>query len=336
MPRRTPKRPQLTDLQRQLGQGLSLRAVQKQLVKQGVSLSLEGIRKIGLRSTPTRKIGTGPTPKLTSQAKRRVVNAVRRDPFISLGALRCQEAPNVSDMTLSRILKAAGLPARRARTKPFLTPITRKKRLSWAQAHLHWTPQQWRSCIFSDETALRPLHVIRRTVRRQSGTAHELQHTQPALPYGGGPPSHAWGAITGNGIRRLLFYEPTLTSEKYIQLLGEFFSSLPPSRSTHKRHRVFLQDNAPCHSTTAVRTYLQQHVTLDCLPPSSPDLNVIENCWALLKRRLLRKHMNAGELQQAGRDAWHSIPVAVIADAVASMPARCRAVVAARGGPTRF
>ena len=230
----------------------------KKLVKQGGgSLSLEGIRKVGLRVTPTRLTWTGSSPKLTPEEKRQVANAVRRDPFISLGTLRCQEAPHASDMTLSRILMAAGRSSRLARVKPFLTP---------------------HNC-----------------------------------------------ATTGDGIQHLSFYEPTLTSKKYLQLIGGFFSSIPHSRITLRRRRVFIHDYAPCHSTTAVRNYLHQHVTLDCLPPSSPDLNVIENCWALVKRRPLLRHMTTGQLQPAEWDAWNSIPVAFCC-AVASMPARCRVV----------
>jgi transposase len=48
---------------------------------------------------------------------------------------------------------------------------------------------------------------------------------------------------------------------------------------------IFMQDNAPCHKTHKVMSFLERKriPTLDW-PPQSPDLNPIENIWDIIRR----------------------------------------------------
>lgn len=54
---------------------------------------------------------------------------------------------------------------------------------------------------------------------------------------------------------------------------------------------TFMQDNAPCHKTTKVMEFLRSKgiPTLNW-PPSSPDLNPIENLRAIIKKRRQKKY----------------------------------------------
>ena len=55
----------------------------------------------------------------------------------------------------------------------------------------------------------------------------------------------------------------------------------------HNCH-YFQQDGAPCHTAKLVKRWLEeQEIQLICpWPGSSPDLNPIENCWAVMKKKV--------------------------------------------------
>ena len=71
----------------------------------------------------------------------------------------------------------------------------------------------------------------------------------------------------------------------------------------------------------------------------SPDLSLIEHAWDELGRRA-RHHQNSPKTLQELRDAlvheWKNTPEAFIKRLICSMRQRCEAVVAARGGHTRY
>ena len=50
-----------------------------------------------------------------------------------------------------RLVKDFNLRSRRAAKKPLLKPVHIKKRLQFCKKYGHWTEQQWREVLFSDE-----------------------------------------------------------------------------------------------------------------------------------------------------------------------------------------
>lgn len=77
-------------------------------------------------------------------------------------------------------------------------------------------------------------------------------------------------------------------------------------------------------------------MTLDLLPPASPDLNIIETVWGQLTKALGAERRTAAKAQAAVSDFWNKLPLGTIADLANDMHARCEAVLKAKGGPTRF
>ena len=59
---------------------------------------------------------------------------------------------NVSARTVRRRLLDNGLKGCKARKKPFISEVNRKKRLHWAKNHKNWTCEQWSKVIWSDES----------------------------------------------------------------------------------------------------------------------------------------------------------------------------------------
>ena len=86
-----------------------------------------------------------------------------------------------------------------------------------------------------------------------------------------------WVHVTYSGVGKLLPITGNMNSEKYINTLDEFLWPVVTKQFGNSSF-IFQDDNAPCHAST------------DCLdwPSKSPEINIIENVWHILKIRLKR------------------------------------------------
>ena len=101
---------------------------------------------------------------------------------------------------------------------------------------------------------------------------------------------------------------------------------------------VFQDDNAPCHRAKIVERYKDQQ-GINCLPwpANSPDLNPIEDIWAVLKDRIRRRAPQSKEqLKLVAIREWNSITLEEIRLRFKSLPRRLLAVIAARGYNTKY
>jgi len=96
-----------------------------------------------------------------------------------------------------------------------------------------------------------------------------------------------------------------------------------------------MQDGAKFHWSKTVQAHLaQQRVEVlrnGTWPAHSPDLNPIENLWALLNRKLADLHPTTlDDLKAKTIQAWNSIPVMTMNKFHASFESKCKAVIANR------
>ncbi|CAJ0963479.1 unnamed protein product, partial [Mesorhabditis belari] len=72
-------------------------------------------------------------------------------------------------------------------------------------------------------------------------------------------------------------------------------------------------------------------------PPYSPDINVIEHLWSLVKSRLKGKKFDSkAALWVHIQRLWATIPQSLLKNLVDSMPNRLNEVIKAKGGPTKY
>ena len=118
------------------------------------------------------------------------------------------------------------------------------------------------------------------------------------------------------------------------------FCKTPFARHYFGDNYRYQDDNATPHRARVVLDFLQQgNVTNMEQPPRSPDCNPIEHLWDELGRAISSMDnppQNLDELRQALLDKWAQIPVQRLQRLVASMPRRLAAIIAARGGNTRY
>jgi len=108
-----------------------------------------------------------------------------------------------------------------------------------------------------------------------------------------------------------------------------------------------MHDNASVHTAKVVRAVLTGlGVRVMIWPPYSPDLNPIENLWALMKAEIYRLYPELErapdteetlqQLIQAAKEAWWSIDQEVLRRLSATMPHRVAAVLEAEGWYTKY
>ncbi|KAI2661899.1 Transposable element Tc1 transposase [Labeo rohita] len=98
------------------------------------------------------------------------------------------------------------------------------------------------------------------------------------------------------------------------------------------------QDLAPAHTAKSTKRWLNYHgVGVLDWPANSPDLNLIDNLWGIVKRKMKNKRPNnADELKTTVKETWVSIPPQQCHRLITSMPRRTDAVIKAKGAPTKY
>ena len=252
--------------------------------------------------------------------------------------MEVQHGVRLASRTVRQRLFKAGLRGCVAAKKPLLRDATVRKRLAFAREHRNWTVAQWESVLWSDESAFQLFCGAKRAhVRRRVGERYSPQCIVPTVKHGGGS-LMIWGCMSGLGVGQVYRCEGTMRQDQYIRVLRNHM--LPSATALYGQGQafVFQQDNAPCHKARRVSDFLQRSgvVVMDW-PAQSPDLNPIEHLWEVLFRKVEnKKPSNLNALWQLLQEAWVDIPAATIQKLVHSMPARCAAVVKAKGRHTRY
>ena len=106
-----------------------------------------------------------------------------------------------------------------------------------------------------------------------------------------------------------------MNAEYYQEMVGPLFPAYGYELAGLRW--IFQQDNALIHRAGSTLTYFQERDTnlLEPLPSKSPDLNIIENAWSLLARKVYkdaRQYESKKELKAAIIEAWEIIDQATI------------------------
>lgn len=158
------------------------------------------------------------------------------------------------------------------------------------------------------------------------------------MAFGGGGVT-VWGGISMNGKSELVILRgESMNAERYMDLCIR--DIVVPYAENMGDGFVLIDDNARPHRAGIVNDFLRDHgIERMDWPPLSPDMNAIEHVWSRMKLKMKEREGrmdNLDELMNAVQQEWDAIPQEFINDLIRSMPRRTAAVIASRGGPTKY
>ena len=197
--------------------------------------------------------------------------------------------------------------------------------------------------MFSDEAAIARLpHHGREVVLGVRGQPFHGGRSRPQLA-NVGVKVNIWAAITNRGVLAYHLYDSTMNSTLYLKILRHSLLSAARKRFGTRHAWRFQQDNAPYHKERRVKKYMQtpswKKIRVLDWPPYSPDLNIIENFWALLQQRVaVQEPHNKDDIKTAITLAITQMnkeepKTKYFHKLFLSFPTRCAAVEAAGGLP---
>ena len=238
----------------------------------------------------------------------------------------------VSKATVNRLAKEMHFDSVLSQKQEKLTPTQKAYRVffclsipSWQGFNLPW--------IFTDETMI-VLNPMKRRVRLIRGVDAPGKFIETV-----GYPTKlmVWGAIGFNFKSNLIRITGTLNAEGYQHLLENsgVFEKLNEQYGTNAY--VFQQDGARPHTATSTVQFLQKHGVL-ILPKSlhwpamSPDLNVIENFWAILKSSMNYDVItDEDSLYNEALRVWNGVTVETVNAMISDFHPRLHACLAVQG-----
>jgi transposase len=279
-------------------------------------------------------------PRILTPRKRRQIGKIVYENYFTTASeikARLEETHpdlKVGERTVRDELSRLGYNANLPKRAPLLTQSAKENRFQWARKHRRFN---WRKVIFSDETTLQ---MFRNTCLAWS------KDGKPLAPMVKHPfKVHAWAAISERGKIGFYTFTENLNRHIYRNILNNHLYDNANMR--YGDQWIFQQDNDPKHTSGDVRYDLERRLPDRVLPwPSySPDLNPIENVWAILKRNVEKrvKHMVAKRKSVSEevfisivQEEWENIPEHIILSNIYSMSARVQACIDAEGGHTKY
>ena len=142
------------------------------------------------------KMKSGCPRKFTTHDVRIAARTLASTQAHDVADLQRQHFPNLHANTIWKRLTKCGLKAYVHCTKPFLSDAHKKRRLEWAESHAHWTAEDWKSVIFSDELKFNLFGSDGRCwCWRKPGEEFDKRYVRKEVKHGGGNVM-VWGCVT--------------------------------------------------------------------------------------------------------------------------------------------
>jgi transposase len=246
----------------------------------------------------------------------------------------------ISPQTVRNFLKRAGLKAVGKKKRPYLKHSHRKARMDFAEKYQHWTVEDWKRVIWSDETKINRFGSDgKKWVWKRQGEQLNKRLIEPTFKHGGGS-LMMWGCMSWEGVGFAAKIDGRMDSDLYCSILEDELQQSIKFFKKKRKDTLFQQDNDPKHKSNKATSWFKDHkIQVMDWPAQSPDLNPIEHLWVHLKRQLAAYSTppsGINELWERTQREWEAIDTAVVQNLIESMPRRVEEVIRAKGGCTNY
>ena len=202
-----------------------------------------------------------------------------------------------------------------------LTASHKTKRVEYAK---QMRKEKWRAVLFSDEKTFQ-LGAGEEYAWQESGDRDIREYVNHA------PKLNVWGAIGAYVKTPLYFFEENMNSKLYCTVLEERLQEenliYAPDTPKYVRGKwKFLQDGARAHTAKASIAMIKELIGKKRLhkhPAKSPDLNIIENEWSYLDRKVKESKITSIQsLKRKLKKLWNERSWEDVRKSVDSMPRR--------------
>jgi transposase len=307
--------------------------VDKPSIAGQVKLTLKTVyniaKRLEKRRKLTRKIGSKGKKTLLESHKKKIIQTLRSNPFLSCQDLRDNLYIPCTPETIRLYLKKVGFNRRKPRGNLQLTPFHETQRLLWAYSLVGWCG--FEHVVYSDECSFW-LHD-----NNHEGWFHQnLSHPLSRDNHSG--KIHVWGSISFLGKISLKTFRVNNNAAVYEAILQEGLQDVADRKYGGPGTWIFQQDNSPIHTARSIRNYLNNAgiLVLDW-PSKSPDLNPIENLWNILKqavRKRLPKTLD--QLENFILEEWRNLEECTVRNLCASVPSRVLKCIQVHGKPIEY
>src|SRR4029434_5845328 len=145
------------------------------------------------------------------------------------------------------------------------------------------------------------------------------------------------GTMSSAGVGPLCFIKSIFKAAVYQEILEHFM--LPSADKLYgEADFLFQQDLAPAHSAKTTGNWFSAHgITVLDWPANWPDLNLIQNLWGIVKRKMRSTRPNSTDkLKAAIKATWASTRPQQRHRLIASLSDRIDAVIFANGSLTKY
>src|SRR6266498_15768 len=278
---------------------------------------------------------SGRPKKLTSKKRHHLGQLISQNKYSTCSELKNtlnQLHPNlnVSSRTVLNELYNLKYHCTILKTILFLITIHKQRCVEWAMKH---QDQNWKQVIFSDETTFQMFQNTQKVfykIGTQPSQKPMVKHSYKV---------HAWGAFSAKGSISLLLFTGIMDSAFYREILNE--NLFDNANTVMERRWIFQQDNDPKHKARETMDLLAQKCPRILeWPSNSPDLNLIENLWSILKSKVekqvnnlvnKKKSVSVDSFLEIILKEWEGIDHKVYVNLVNSMPARLEWIIEGNG-----